>query len=157
METEDGEVAMMRQASSQYYHIFRNGVCYEFELGLGTAGFGAVDGLKQVDGDDVFRKLTSCEEGQPLYPGQYCDIDFSYAAGRKTEICQVPGPDSKTRTQRYILPVPITGAPDFGAIVVTTNASDIEPANGRVSLIAHPQPFPNSALRFPLKLPPGCS
>ena len=59
METEDGEAAMMKQASSQYYHIFRNGVCYEFELGLGTAGFGAVDGLKQVDGDDVFRKLEA--------------------------------------------------------------------------------------------------
>ena len=57
--TEDGEAAMMKQAASEYYHIFRNDICYEFELGLGTAGFGAVDGMKQVDGDDVFRKLKA--------------------------------------------------------------------------------------------------
>ena len=59
VETEDAEAAMSKQASSSYYHIFRNHVCYEFELGLGTAGFGAVDGLRQVEGDDVFRKLEA--------------------------------------------------------------------------------------------------
>lgn len=56
-EVDDGEGAMMHQRESRYYHVFRNHTCYEFELGLGTAGFGAVDGLEQMDRDDAFRKL----------------------------------------------------------------------------------------------------
>jgi outer membrane protein assembly factor BamB len=58
-EVDDGEGAMMHQRESRYYHVFRNNTCYEFELGLGTAGFGAVDGLKQMDRDDAFRKLQA--------------------------------------------------------------------------------------------------
>jgi hypothetical protein len=31
--TEDADAAMMKQAASEYYHVFRNDICYEFELG----------------------------------------------------------------------------------------------------------------------------
>ena len=53
---EISSAAMMKQADSKYYHVFSNGTCYEFALGVGTAGAGATD-LKPVDRTVVFGKL----------------------------------------------------------------------------------------------------
>jgi outer membrane protein assembly factor BamB len=58
-ETEYGDAASSHQASAKDYHVYRNRACYEFLLGLGTAGFGAAPGLRKVDDDEVFRKLTA--------------------------------------------------------------------------------------------------
>ncbi len=58
-EGEEEEAGMQKQAQSWNYHIFRNEICYEFQLGLGTAGLGAVDGLRPVDRDAVIRKLEA--------------------------------------------------------------------------------------------------
>jgi len=44
------------QADARYYHIFRNGMCYEFMLGLETSD--AEAGSKPADRDQVFRKLN---------------------------------------------------------------------------------------------------
>jgi hypothetical protein len=51
------------RANAKYYHVFENGICYEFALGLGTTGNGEADeakedGPKAVDRDAVFRKLN---------------------------------------------------------------------------------------------------
>ncbi len=51
------EGAMMKQASAYHYHLYANGACYEFILGLGTGGYGAVDGITQVDAGAVFERL----------------------------------------------------------------------------------------------------
>jgi hypothetical protein len=40
-----------------YYHGFSRGSCYELAYGLATAGYGAVDGMKQVDNGKVFSIL----------------------------------------------------------------------------------------------------
>jgi hypothetical protein len=40
-----------------YYHVFRDGTCYEFELSLATVAGGADRGLKPVDHKEVFGKL----------------------------------------------------------------------------------------------------
>jgi hypothetical protein len=40
-----------------YYHSFSRGSCYEVAYGLATAGYGAVDGMKQVDNRKVFSIL----------------------------------------------------------------------------------------------------
>lgn len=53
------EGMMMKQASAYHYHLFANGACYEFILGLGTAGYGAVDGITQVDAGAVFGRLRA--------------------------------------------------------------------------------------------------
>ena len=47
----------MKQAETQYYHRYENGSCYEFVLGLGTAGYGTDEGVVAINHDDVFAKL----------------------------------------------------------------------------------------------------
>jgi len=46
---DQGEAAMMHQFGGTYYHGFSAGWCYEIGVGITTAGYGAVDGLKKVD------------------------------------------------------------------------------------------------------------
>jgi hypothetical protein len=50
------------QADAKYYHVFENGTCYEFVLGLETASDIAADGanpkIQPVNRDEVFRKLN---------------------------------------------------------------------------------------------------
>jgi hypothetical protein len=65
------------QADVKYYHVFRDGSCYEFALGLETAGGTIPDqtksagklSLKPVDRNEVFRQLNwilSTVEIQPI-------------------------------------------------------------------------------------------
>jgi hypothetical protein len=50
------------QADVKYYHVFQNGSCYEFALGLETAGETTPDeikaAVKPVDRNEVFRQLN---------------------------------------------------------------------------------------------------
>jgi hypothetical protein len=55
--TSNFSASAMMQAETQYYHSYENGVCYEYVLGLGTAGYGAKDGIEPVNRDEVFAKL----------------------------------------------------------------------------------------------------
>ncbi len=55
--TSDFSAGAATQAEAQYYHSYENGACYEYVLGLGTAGYGIKDGIKPVDRDEVFAKL----------------------------------------------------------------------------------------------------
>jgi len=47
----------LKQAEAQYYHSYQNGACYEYILGLGTAGYGTKDGIQPVNRDEVFARL----------------------------------------------------------------------------------------------------
>jgi hypothetical protein len=55
--TTDFAASARKQAEAQYYHRYENGACYEFVLGLGTAGYDATDGIEPVDRDQVFARL----------------------------------------------------------------------------------------------------
>jgi hypothetical protein len=48
-----------KQTDTQYYHNYEQGACYEYILGLNTAGFGAREGRKSahVNRDQVFAQL----------------------------------------------------------------------------------------------------
>ncbi|MGH9644517.1 MAG: hypothetical protein ACRD3Q_19105 [Terriglobales bacterium] len=46
----------LRQTETRYYHNYENGACYEYVLGLGTAGIGQ-QGVEAVDRDQVFGRL----------------------------------------------------------------------------------------------------
>ena len=47
----------LKQAETQYYHRYENGSCYEFVLGLGTAGYGTDQKIEAVNHDEVFANL----------------------------------------------------------------------------------------------------
>jgi hypothetical protein len=47
----------MKQTETRYYHSFENGACYEYILGLGTAGYGTRDSIKPVNRDVLFARL----------------------------------------------------------------------------------------------------
>ncbi len=55
--TSDFSASATTQAEAQYYHSYENGACYEYVLGLGTAGYGIKDGIEPVNRDEVFAKL----------------------------------------------------------------------------------------------------
>ncbi len=45
------------QAEAKYYHVFQNGACYEFALGVGTTGDEGDVKVTQVDREQVFDRL----------------------------------------------------------------------------------------------------
>ena len=55
--TSNFSAGAMKQTDTQYYHSYANGACYEYVLGLGTAGYGSKDGIEPVNRDEVFAKL----------------------------------------------------------------------------------------------------
>ncbi len=55
--TSDFSANVIKQAETQYYHSYENGVCYEYVLGLGTEGFATEGGIEHVNRDEVFAKL----------------------------------------------------------------------------------------------------
>lgn len=60
------------QMETQYYHNYENGACYEFVLGLGTAGYGTRQGLQLVNRDEVFarlEKILATVKTQPVVQG----------------------------------------------------------------------------------------
>ena len=57
-----GFAGLGHQAGGPYYHGFSRGSCYELGYGMATAGYGAVDGMKQVDGAKVFSILENVLE-----------------------------------------------------------------------------------------------
>lgn len=55
-EIESSAGVEMNQADAKYYHVFQNGVCYEFALGIQTSRTGDAE-MPQVDRQQVFNKL----------------------------------------------------------------------------------------------------
>jgi hypothetical protein len=54
--TDDFSANALEQAEAKYYHSYENGDCYEYVLGLGTAGYGTGT-VDPVDREQVFKKL----------------------------------------------------------------------------------------------------
>ncbi len=72
--TSDFTADAMKQAESQYYHRYEGGACYEFVLGLGTAGYGTKDGVKPVNRDDVFAKLEKILDSVKIQPVEHAQV-----------------------------------------------------------------------------------
>ena len=58
----------LKQGETQYYHRYENGACYEFVLGLGTAGYGTKNGVEAVNHDEVFGKLEKILASVKIQP-----------------------------------------------------------------------------------------
>jgi hypothetical protein len=48
-----------KQVDTKYYHLFQNGSCYEFALGLSTESGVKDDGTRTVDREKVFQRLAT--------------------------------------------------------------------------------------------------
>jgi hypothetical protein len=69
--TSEYEGSALHQSEAQYYHSYENGACYEYVLGLGTAGYGAKDGIEPVNREAVFgrlEKILATVKTQPIAP-----------------------------------------------------------------------------------------
>jgi hypothetical protein len=55
--TEAEGTAENRKETSKYYHVFENGMCYEFALKVATTGVEPDEGGKAVNRDEVFKRL----------------------------------------------------------------------------------------------------
>jgi hypothetical protein len=66
--TSDFSADAMKQAEAQYYHRYESGACYEFVLGLGTAGYGTEEGVEAVNHDQVFAKLEKILASVKIQP-----------------------------------------------------------------------------------------
>jgi hypothetical protein len=55
--TSDFSASALTQTEAQYYHTYEDGACYEYILGVNTAGYGVKDGVAPVNRDEVFAKL----------------------------------------------------------------------------------------------------
>jgi hypothetical protein len=67
-QVEDFGGEAIKQADAKYYHLYENGACYEFAIGLGTAGYGIEEGIEPVDRAQVFAKLEKILATVKLQP-----------------------------------------------------------------------------------------
>ena len=67
-EVETSDAAMMKQTDAKYYHVFGNGACYEFALGVGTDSDHNVEEITPVDRKEVFGKLEKILATVKLQP-----------------------------------------------------------------------------------------
>jgi hypothetical protein len=67
-QVEDFGGEAIKQADAKYYHLYENGACYEFMLGLGTAGYGIEEGIEPFDRSEVFSKLEKILATVKLQP-----------------------------------------------------------------------------------------
>ncbi len=56
-----------KQLETRYYHNYAGGACYEYVLGLSTAGFGQ-EGVEAVDRDQVFGRLEKILASVKIHP-----------------------------------------------------------------------------------------
>lgn len=90
-EVENSSAAVMKQTDAKYYHVFSNGNCYEFALGIGTEDDGAVEGIASVDREQVFGKLEKILATVKLQPAVVPETEAPASAG-----ITAPADSSKT-------------------------------------------------------------
>jgi hypothetical protein len=59
----------LKDSDSKYYHVFQNGTCYEFGLGLGNAVDGDKRQLTEAEYEKVFDKLDKIFSTVKIEPG----------------------------------------------------------------------------------------
>jgi hypothetical protein len=79
--TSDFAADATKQAEAKYYHSYENGACYEFVLGMGTAGSGATEGIEPVDRAEVFTKLEKILASVKIQPVEQEHVAEKTATG----------------------------------------------------------------------------
>ena len=79
--TSNFSASAMKQAETQYYHSYENGACYEYVLGLSTAGFGTKDNIEPVNRDEVFARLEKILATVKVNPVEHEQVPDQAATG----------------------------------------------------------------------------
>jgi hypothetical protein len=82
-----------QQLETRYYHNYESGACYEYVLGLSTAGFGE-QGVHAVDRDQVFAKLEKILASVKIHPV----AEQQVAQKADTQKPDVPSQDAQKQT-----------------------------------------------------------
>jgi hypothetical protein len=88
------------QAEAKYYHVFQNGACYEFALGVGTAGDEGDVKVTQVDRQQVFDRLEKILATVKIQPAEVPATEGpvqTEAPAEKAAPSETPIPSSATR------------------------------------------------------------
>lgn len=115
--TSNFSASAMTQTEAQYYHNYTNGACYEYVLGVGTAGFGIKDGVTPVNRDEVFAKLEkilATVKITPVEPEQVAQ----QAVAATTAAATTPAATASAATPNTITPNTVTtttGSPNTGS------------------------------------------
>jgi hypothetical protein len=67
---EEGDGGLGHQFWGAYYHAFLAGICYELGEGIATSGYGAVDGMKKLDGNKSKQFWTAFFGRSPSTPNR---------------------------------------------------------------------------------------
>lgn len=81
--------ATMKQADAKYYHVFSQGTCYEFALGIATDGDVNVEEITPVDREEVFGRLEKILATVKLQPAVMPETQIKETKSPETP-AQVP-------------------------------------------------------------------
>ncbi len=100
-EVENPDGAMMKQANARYYHVFNQGICYEFALGIGTDSDANLEEITPVDRDQVFARLEKI----------LATVKFQPAVTPETGTAETQTPAPQTPAPQDPVPSVATTAP----------------------------------------------
>jgi hypothetical protein len=79
-----------RKETAKYYHVFENGVCYEFALKVATTGVETDEGGKHVDRDEIFKRLGKILATVKVNPVKSPEVAASVAAAPAPSVAETP-------------------------------------------------------------------
>jgi hypothetical protein len=101
-QVESSEAAAMTQTDARYYHVFSNGTCYEFALGIGTESDGNVEGTTPVDREQVFGKLEKILATVKLQPAVMPETATPSASAGDSAPADSSRPDSNSNPESRV-------------------------------------------------------
>jgi len=90
--------AMEHQSDLKYFHLFKNGACYEFALDVETSRKADED-LAQVDRGKVFQQLAKI-----LTTARIKDVELPCVQNNEKVVSATPAEDSKTEKAQVVTP-----------------------------------------------------
>jgi len=120
-----------KQVDAKYYHLFENGLCYEFALGLSTQSDPNEDGLMPVDREEVFRRLERILATVKISPTESALTESASAPATATS--DAPSATqttaSATTDPNAAATLPATPAPAATPATVPAPVASAAPAN----------------------------
>jgi hypothetical protein len=108
---ETSDRAMMKEADAKYYHMFGNGACYEFALGVGTDSDNNVEEITPVDRKEVFGKLEKILTTVKLRPAVMPETQTPQAGTQNSTTLNQTSTTEASPTQTSSTQMPASDGP----------------------------------------------